>query len=97
MQSVSFYVALSTACLTLISFYEFFSQYIVILTVRGERATEQKFQGAKVPGNERAREQKGLGELARERIGQSPTGRIRSGKRIGPGAKRLGTSWLMLF
>ena len=56
-----FYIALSTACFTLISLYEFFSQYIVILTVRSERATERNFKGAKVPGNERARERKGRG------------------------------------
>ena len=41
----------------------------MILTVRSERATERKFQGAKVPGN----------ELARERIGHSPIGRFAPG------------------
>jgi len=33
----------------------------VILTVRSERATERKFQGAKWPGNERARKRVGQG------------------------------------
>ena len=54
-------------------------------------------QGAKVPGNEIARERKGPGakapgsDLARERIDQGPIGRFAPGNRIGPGAKRLGT------
>jgi len=50
----------------------------VILTIRSERATERKFQGAKWPGNERAREREFYWP-------------IRSGERIGPGAKRLST------
>jgi len=62
----------------------------VILTVRSERATEQKFQGAKWPGNERARERVGQGANRPESYWL-----IRSGERIGPGAKRLGTgNWL---
>ena len=49
----------------------------MILTVRSERATERKFQGAKVPGNEKARERVGQGAnrpvlLAREREGSVP-------------------------
>jgi len=58
----------------------------VILTVRSERATERKFQGAKWPGNERARE--GVGQGANRPESHWP---IRSGERISPGAKRLGT------
>ena len=58
----------------------------MILTVRSERATEQKFPGAKWPGNERARERVGQGANRPEFYWP-----IRSGERIGPGAKRLGT------
>ena len=51
---------------------------------------ERKSHGAKVPGSEMARERK-----ARERVGQGANRPesywpIRSGERIGPGAKRLG-------
>ena len=58
----------------------------MILTVWSERATERKFQGAKWPGNERARERVGQGANRPESYWP-----IRSGERIGPGAKRLGT------
>ena len=58
----------------------------MILSVRSERATERKFQGAKWPGNERSRERVGQG--ANRPVSYWP---IRSGERIGPGAKRLGT------
>jgi len=47
---------------------------------------ERKFQGAKWPGNERARERVGQGANRPESYWP-----IRSGERIGPGAKRLGT------
>jgi len=58
----------------------------VILTIRSERATERKFQGAKWPGNKRARERVGQGANRPESYWL-----IRSGEQIGPGAKRLGT------
>ena len=48
---------------------------------------ERKFQGARWPGNERARE-RGVGQGANRPESYWP---IRSGERIGPGAKRLGT------
>jgi len=60
----------------------------VILTVRSERAMERKFQGAKWPGNERARERVGQGANRPESYWP-----IRSGERIGPGAKRLDTAF----
>ena len=47
---------------------------------------ERKGHGAKVPWSERAREQVGQGANQPESYWQ-----IRSGERIGPGAKRLGT------
>jgi len=47
---------------------------------------ERKFQGAKWPGNERARERVGQGANRPESYWP-----IRSRERIGPGAKRLGT------
>jgi len=71
---------------TLISLYEFFSQQIVILTVRSERATERKFQGAKWPGSERARKRVGQGANRPESYWP-----IHSGERNGPGTKRHGT------
>ena len=53
---------------------------------------ERKGHGAKVPakwpGNERARERVGQGANRPESYWP-----IRSGERIGPGAKRLGTPW----
>ena len=58
----------------------------MILTVRSKRATERKFQGAKWPGNERARERVGQGANRPESYWP-----IRPGERIGQGAKRLGT------
>jgi len=59
----------------------------VILTVRSERATERKFQGEKWPGIERARERVGQGANRPESYWP-----IRFGERIGPGAKKLGTT-----
>ena len=47
---------------------------------------ERKGHGAKVPGSEMARERKGQGANRPESYWP-----IRSGERIGPGAKRLGT------
>jgi len=58
----------------------------MILTVRSKRATERKFQAAKWPENERARERVGQGANWPDSYWP-----IRSGKRIGPGAKRLAT------
>jgi len=63
---------------------------------------ERKGHGAKVPGNERARERMGRGansERARERVGQGSNPPesywpIRSGERIGRRAKRL---WIIFF
>jgi len=63
---------------------------------------ERKGHGAKVSGSESSREQNGQGtkgpgsEMARERVDQGANRPecywlIRSGERIGPGAKRLGT------
>jgi len=49
-------------------------------------ATQRKFQGVKWPGNERARQRVGQGANRLEFYWP-----IRSGERIGPGAKRLGT------
>jgi len=49
---------------------------------------EQKSHGAKVPGSEMARERKGQGANRPESYWP-----IRSGERIGPGAKRLGTDF----
>jgi len=68
--------------------YEFFPQYIVILTVRSEWARERMGQGAKGPGSEWARERIGQGanrpgsELARERIGQGSIGRFAPGSEL---------------
>jgi len=58
------------------------------LDLQSERATERKFQGAKVPGNEMARERKGQGvkapgsDLARGGIGQGPIGRFAPGSEL---------------
>ena len=49
---------------------------------------ERKSHGAKWPGNERARERVGQGANRPESYWP-----IRSGERIGPGAKRLGTDF----
>jgi len=49
---------------------------------------EQKGQGAKVPGS----------NLARQRISQGPIGRFAPGsEHLGPGAKRLGTTVIVLL
>ena len=48
---------------------------------------DRHIKGAKVPGNERARERK-----FQEANWPGSYWPIRSGERIGPGAKRLGTS-----
>jgi len=52
---------------------------------------ERKGHGAKVPGSEMARERKGQGANRPESYWP-----IRSGERIGPGTKRLGTSQMIL-
>ena len=78
----------------MISLYEFY------FTINSDfDRPERKGHGAKVPGNERARERMGRGansERARERVGQGSNPPesywpIRSGERFGPRAKRLGT------
>ena len=69
---------------------------------RSESSIELSFPAAKRPGSKRARERKGLGarrpvsERAKERKFQGANWPgsywpIRSGERIGPGAKRLST------
>ena len=68
---------------------------------------ERKGHGAKVSGSESSREQNGQGtkgpgsEMARERVDQGANRPecywlIRSGERIGPAAKRLGTVFLCI-
>ena len=75
---------------------------------RSESSLELSFPGAKGPGSESSREREGQGakgpgsERAKERKfpGTNWPGfywPIRSGERIGPGAKRLGTTVLHCF
>ena len=65
----------------MISLYEFF------FTINSDfDRPERKGHGAKVPGNERARERVGQGANRPESYWPIP-----SRERIGPGAKRLGT------